>query len=111
MGKFVGCHEDQDYYYLFEELIDGTNLFRFLRKFKYTMEIKEAKFYIAEVVCMLEYLHKNNIVYRDLKPENLMICSDGHLKLIDFGAAKHMKKDRTYTLMGSLHYIAPEVLD
>ncbi len=75
------------------------------------MEIKEAKFYIAEVVCMLEYLHKNNIVYRDLKPENLMICSDGHLKLVDFGAAKHMKKDRTYTLMGSLHYIAPEVLD
>jgi len=40
-----------------------------------------------------------------------MICLDGYLKLIDFGAAKHIKKDRTRTLIGSLHYIAPEVLE
>lgn len=60
---------------------------------------------------MLEYLHSNKIIFRDLKPENIMICTDGHLKLIDFGASKHMKSDKTFTLMGSIHYIAPEVLD
>ena len=109
--KTFGCYEDKRNYYLVQELVDGADLFRFLRKLKYTMEIKAAKFYVAEVVVMLEYLHKNHIIYRDLKPENIMICNDGHLKLIDFGAAKHMTKDRTFTLMGSLHYIAPEVLD
>ena len=75
------------------------------------MKIKESKLYIAQIVLMLEYMHSQSIIYRDLKPENLMICLDGYLKLIDFGAAKHLKKDKTKTVMGSLHYIAPEVLD
>jgi cGMP-dependent protein kinase 2 len=47
-----------------------------------------AKFYIASVLLALEYLHNNNIVYRDLKPENVFIDVNGHVKLGDFGFAK-----------------------
>lgn len=50
-----------------------------------------------------------NIVYRDLKPENLLIGADGHLKITDFGFAK-VVTERTYTLCGTPEYIAPEVI-
>lgn len=45
-------------------------------------------FYIAEIVSILEYLHKNGITHRDLKPENIMLSKNGHMKLIDFGTAE-----------------------
>lgn len=58
---------------------------------------------------MFEYLHSKNIVYRDLKPENLLVQGDGYLKLTDFGFAK-VVEDRTYTLCGTPEYLAPEIL-
>lgn len=48
-------------------------------------------FYAAEIVLALEYLHSKSVVYRDLKPENVLIDRDGHLKLTDFGFAKFLK--------------------
>lgn len=50
-----------------------------------------ALFYITEIVLALEYLHAKQIAYRDLKPENLLIAGDGHLKITDFGFAKKIK--------------------
>lgn len=91
--------------------MNGVNLFSFLRELKYVMDLKTARFYVAQIVMIIEFLHSKGIIYRDLKPENLMLDADGYLKLIDFGTAKKLEKDKTYTLMGSLHYIAPEVLD
>ena len=58
---------------------------------------------------MFDYLHSKNIVYRDLKPENLLISDDGYLKLTDFGFAKYLE-NRTYTLCGTPEYLAPEIL-
>ena len=57
----------------------------------------------------LQYLHNQQIAYRDLKPENLLIGSDGHLRLTDFGFAKVIK-DRSYTLCGTPEYLAPEII-
>jgi serine/threonine protein kinase len=58
---------------------------------------------------MFEYIHSKNIIYRDLKPENLLIADDGYLKLTDFGFAK-VVEGRTYTLCGTPEYLAPEIL-
>lgn len=66
-------------------------------------------FYASEIVSALEYLHARNIVYRDLKPENLLLARDGHLKITDFGFAKKLT-DRTWTLCGTPEYLAPEII-
>ena len=68
-----------------------------------------AKFYAAEVVLALEYLHETmGIIYRDLKPENIMITKDGHIKLTDFGLTT--SKVLSKSLCGTPEYLAPEVV-
>lgn len=67
-----------------------------------------AKFYAAEIVLAFAYLHEQQIVYRDLKPENLLLTKKGHLKITDFGFAK-LVEDKTWTLCGTPEYLAPEV--
>lgn len=57
----------------------------------------------------LEYLHAQNIIYRDLKPENLLLDRHGHVKITDFGFAKDVP-DITWTLCGTPDYLAPEVV-
>ena len=61
------------------------------------------------IVAAFEYLHDKRIVYRDLKPENLMVDADGYLKLIDFGFAKRVE-DKTWTVCGTPEYMAPEII-
>ena len=56
-------------------------------------------------------MHENSVIYRDLKPENVMIDKDGYVKIIDFGFAKILKPgDRTYTFLGTPDYMAPEII-
>jgi len=64
---------------------------------------------VAEILCCLEKLHSLNIIYRDLKPEHVIIDSAGHTKLVDFGFAKFLK-EKTTTNCGTLVYVAPEIL-
>ena len=69
------------------EFICGGELFSYLRNAGHFSE-DTCLFYAAEIVSALDYLHERNIVYRDLKPENLLLDRDGHLKITDFGFAK-----------------------
>ncbi|XP_034240870.1 serine/threonine-protein kinase S6KL [Thrips palmi] len=67
--------------------------------------------YVAELALALDFLHNAGVIYRDLKLENILLDSDGHCQLIDFGLAKWLRYgDRTNTICGTLQYIAPEVL-
>lgn len=73
---------------------------------------KDAQFYIAEVILAIEYIHSLNIIYRDMKPENILIDNDGHVKLADFGLAKEGINDNKFarSFCGSPAYLAPEML-
>ena len=68
-----------------------------------------SRFYGANVAAAFEYLHERKIVYRDLKPENLLLDGKGYLKVVDFGFAKEIT-DRTWTLCGTPEYLAPEII-
>jgi serine/threonine protein kinase len=75
-----------------------------------TFSEEDAKFYIFETLIALRYLHQQNIIYRDVKPENIILDHEGHLKLTDFGLAKKTDQ-RSYSFCGSIDYMAPEVLE
>jgi serine/threonine protein kinase len=81
-------------------------------KRKKRLSEQEAKVYIAEVILALEYIHNQGIIYRDLKPDNIIIAEDGHLKLTDFGLSKeNVESDFTSnSFVGTYAYAAPEVL-
>ena len=71
-----------------------------------------ARVYAAEILLALEYLHKNKIIFRDLKPDNVIFDSDGHALLTDFGLSKTGMgpTDKSTSFCGSVAYLAPEML-
>jgi len=106
MVSYVGLAQDSRNMDLIMELVNGGPLSSYLQDIDYFLT-NEACFYASIVVLALEFLHSKNIVYRDLKPENLIIGIDGYLKLVDFGFAKELTKPRTYTLCGTPEYMSP----
>ncbi|KAI7879840.1 kinase-like domain-containing protein [Mucor mucedo] len=103
-----GTFQDDANLYMVMDYVPGGELFSVLRKSKRFPD-HVAKFYAAEVALAIEYLHKKDVVYRDLKPENLLLDTNGHIKITDFGFAKHVP-DITWTLCGTPDYLAPEVI-
>jgi serine/threonine protein kinase len=90
--------------------IRGGELFKHLTNCKFFPEEK-AKFYSAIIGLALEYLHTHGIVYRDIKPDNILIDEDGYLKLADFGMSKMLKdQERAFSLCGTPEYFAPEII-
>jgi serine/threonine protein kinase len=72
---------------------------------------EEARFYGAEILVVLEYLHSHRIAYRDLKPENILLDTLGHIRLVDYGYARTVSDDgRCGSFCGSPYYLAPELL-
>ncbi len=104
--KLAFSFKDNSNLYMVLEYVSGGEMFTHLRKTGRYPE-DNACFYASQIVLTFEYLHHLNIVYRDLKPENVLYDSNGYVKITDFGFAKTIK-DRTWTLCGTPEYLAPE---
>ncbi|KAG9240253.1 camp-dependent protein kinase A [Calycina marina] len=106
----ITSFSDHDSLYMLLDYCPGGEVFTYLRKAK-RFDETAARFYAAEIVVILEFLHeREGVAYRDLKPENLLLDADGHIKLVDFGFAKKIGNRETYTLCGTPEYLAPEVI-
>ncbi|KAJ7935320.1 kinase-like domain-containing protein [Mycena leptocephala] len=103
-----GYFQDTANLYMVMDFVPGGELFTLLRRSNRFPD-PVAKFYAAEVALALNHLHGLGIIYRDLKPENVLLNADGHIKVADFGFAKAVDTT-TWTLCGTPDYLAPEVI-
>lgn len=97
--------------YMVMDFINGGELFHRLDLEEYLNE-EQTRFYTAEIALALMHLHSHGIVYRDLKPENVLIDRTGNIVVTDFGLSKQLasEADQTQTFCGTPDYLAPEIL-
>ena len=118
--------QEDDFLYLVMEFLPGGDLMNLLIK-KDIFTEDEARFYTAELILAIESIHKLDCIHRDIKPDNILIDKNGHIKLSDFGLAKISDKifqkneeeqvqerqthRKNYSCVGTAYYVAPEVLN
>lgn len=104
--------EDDDYYYIVIGLYGaGMDLFDYIELKHGGMPEPEIRSIFKQIVSAVKHLHDHRIVHRDIKDENVILDSQGGVRLIDFGSAAYIKQGKTYeTFVGTLDYAAPEIL-
>ena len=98
-------------YFVIDYCPGGELFFHLQRCLKFDEDL--TKFYAAQIVLAIEELHRFNIIYRDLKPENVLIDADGYIKITDFGLSKENITHNTaaHSFCGTPEYLAPEILN
>jgi len=108
--KLFKTFKDRKFLYMLMESCLGGELWTILRD-RGNFDDATTRFYTSCVVEAFDYLHSRGIIYRDLKPENLLLDASGYVKLVDFGFAKKLPVGRkTWTFCGTPEYVAPEVI-
>lgn len=102
---------DPKFFGIFFRFPSGGRLRNLLNQNK-KLPLEMTKFYVANILLILEELHKNKIIYRDLKIDSLLIKDNGYLTVMDISYSKELKKnsDKTFTLCGTPNYLAPEII-
>ena len=100
--------EDRGVHYIVMELVEGITLKKYIER-KKKLEIRESIEVAMQVARGIEAAHKQHIIHRDIKPQNIMISRDGKVKVTDFGIARASSSQTiSSNTMGSVHYISPE---
>ena len=104
------CFASPSHVFFAMQFKEGGELYRHLRR-HVTFPEETARFYACQIILALCYLHDNNIMYRDMKPENILLDKDGNCCLVDFGISKVISpKSSTHSYVGTPDYVAPEIL-
>ena len=106
--KLVKTLKDDRFIYFLMDYIKGKELFSVIRDIG-LLNKTQTLFYGASIMLAVNYLHQRKFVFRDIKPENVMVLENGYIKIIDFGTAKAIE-DKTKTTLGTPHYMAPEMI-
>ncbi|EDV23579.1 uncharacterized protein TRIADDRAFT_27610, partial [Trichoplax adhaerens] len=113
LTKLLYAFHDDDFLYLVMEFHPGGDLLSLLSRCDNRLEESACRFYAAECVLAIHSLHMMGYVHRDIKPDNILLDSSGHVKLADFGSAARLSPNNTVLSkmpVGTPDYIAPEVL-
>ncbi|XP_053301323.1 serine/threonine-protein kinase MRCK beta isoform X3 [Pleuronectes platessa] len=105
--------QDDNYLYLVMDYYVGGDLLTLLSKFEDRLPEDMAKFYVAEMVLAIHSIHEQNYIHRDIKPDNVLLDVNGHIRLADFGSCLRMMEDGTVqssVAVGTPDYISPEIL-
>ena len=109
--KLAGAYQSVGELYFILELVEGGELFDLLEEFDGSFDFDMSRFYLSNVLAAVSYMHRLHVAHRDIKMENLLVDSDGYLKLIDLGFAKHLgPSGRTISFCGTPQYMAPEIM-
>uniref|UniRef100_A0A673C966 3-phosphoinositide-dependent protein kinase 1 n=1 Tax=Sphaeramia orbicularis TaxID=375764 RepID=A0A673C966_9TELE len=111
--KLYFTFQDDEKLYFGLSYAKNGELLKYIRKIG-SFDETCTRFYSAEIVCALEYLHKKGIIHRDLKPENILLSEEMHIQITDFGTAKQLSSDskqaRANSFVGTAQYVSPELL-
>ena len=106
--KMVKYMKNENFIFFLMEYIKGKELWEVIRDIG-LLNKEQTQFYGGSMLLAIDYLHKKKVIYRDIKPENIMVNDIGYIKIIDFGTVKEIK-ERTSTIIGTPHYMAPEIV-
>ena len=111
INKLKYAFQTEQKLYLVTDYCPGGELFFHIQRVERFNE-EAAKFYAGQIILAVEHLHKNNIIYRDLKPENVLIDRKGFIKITDFGLSKENIVDNksAKSFCGTPEYLAPEII-
>lgn len=108
--RILNTFQNEHKIYIVMEYVDGGDLYYYLAHEKFSEDL--IRKLIPEILEAISFLHVNDIIYRDLKPENVLVTADGHIQITDFGfSCLNPDNQPLYTFAGILEYMAPEVIE